>query len=263
LKLADVVQVLETVAPTGAAAAWDNVGLLAGDPAAEVTRALVAIDATLEVVEEAARERCELLVAYHPPIFAPLRAVLPSGDGAAAFAALRRGVALYSPHTALDAADGGTNDVLADALGMAAERAPLARVEARARGTTTGMGRVGAVARAPRRELVARAKAALGVAHALVAGPLDGDASLAAVCAGAGGDFVGAAIDRGADVYLTGELRHHEALRAARAGMTVVCVLHSNSERPALSRYAARLAAASPGVAFVESRADADPFTFA
>ena len=60
---------MEAIAPTRHAEAWDNVGLLAGDPAQEVTRAMLAIDYTPEVACEAAGENCDLIVAYHPPIF--------------------------------------------------------------------------------------------------------------------------------------------------------------------------------------------------
>lgn len=63
-----------------------------------------------------------------------------------------------------------------------------------------------------------------------------------------------------ADLYLTGEMRHHDAIRAARAGMTVICTLHSNSERAVLKRLARQLEALVPGLASHLSQADRDPF---
>jgi putative NIF3 family GTP cyclohydrolase 1 type 2 len=68
------------------------------------------------------------------------------------------------------------------------------------------------------------------------------------------------ALAQGADLYLTGEMRHHDALRAAKQGMTVVCALHSNSERAALVRIRDRIAGALPDLAVAVSAEDRDPF---
>ncbi len=358
MKLHEITAALEAIAPTRDAAAWDNVGLLVGDPEADVNRVLLAIDLTREVLSEAIGKR-ELVIAYHPPIFDGIKRVKA---GSVVFDAIRAGVAIYSPHTALDVAPGGTNDVLADALGMT-DRAPLrasderdeayklvffappadvekvsraafdagaGRIGAysscsfRAPGTGTffgeagtnpvvgergrletvdelrvemvvpiarvdavvralrashsyeepafdlvklaaaprglGLGRVGRVAKTSRGDLVERAKKALGAERVLVAGRLDADATTVAVCAGSCGDLVHEASRAGVDLYLTGELRHHDALRAAATGMTVVCALHSVSERATLPHLARRLTAAVPGLDVAISAVDADPF---
>jgi putative NIF3 family GTP cyclohydrolase 1 type 2 len=82
----------------------------------------------------------------------------------------------------------------------------------------------------------------------------------AAVCAGSCGDLVHTAVKAGCDLYLTGELRHHDALAAAKAGMTVVCVLHSNSERPTLDVLRRRLVESFQDVQVFVSEQDRDPF---
>ena len=123
MKLAQVIAELESVAPPALAEPWDNVGLLAGDPAQEVASVILAIDYTREVAAEADEIGADLVIAYHPPIFEPLKRLSAGGR---VFEAIRRGRAIYSPHTALDVAEGGTNDVLADALGLV-ERSPLRR----------------------------------------------------------------------------------------------------------------------------------------
>ena len=112
-----------------------------------------------------------------------------------------------------------------------------------------------------RAALIDRVKRELDVDAVLVAGPLEGVVTRAAVCAGAGRGLLADAIAQNADLYLTGELPHHDALKAAAAGLTVVCVLHSNSERAALRRLKARIEAAAPGVEVALSEADRDPFT--
>src|SRR5437868_4097459 len=128
MELKQVIGLLEEIAPTRFAEPWDNVGLLVGDPGQDIARAMLCIDYTAEVACEAAGEKCDLVIAYHPPLFhAVKRVTAPS----LIFDAIRRGVAIYSPHTALDVAEGGTNDMLADVLGLV-DRAPLRVGEAKA-----------------------------------------------------------------------------------------------------------------------------------
>lgn len=257
MKLHDVLAALSAIAPLRLAEPWDNVGLLAGDPDRPAAGALLAIDYTPAVAQEARALGCDLVVAYHPPIFDALKRVTAPS---LVYAAIRDGVALYSPHTALDVAPGGTNDMLADVLELA-ERAPLKPAPEL---SGHGMGRIGPLA-APAAvpEVLARIKRGLGVSALLVAGPEESRPMIkrAAACAGACGALIDDAIAGGADLYLTGELRHHDALRAARAGVTVVCVLHSNSERAVLPRVQRRLVEALPELRVSVSAADRDPFS--
>ena len=94
-------------------------------------------------------------------------------------------------------------------------------------------------------------------------GPTEGNVQRAAVGAGACGPLMEDALAVGADLYLTGELRHHDALRAAQAGMTVVCTLHSNSERAALRSLQERLREQLPALDVLLSHVDRDPFLVA
>jgi len=120
-RVADVCRVLEAIAPPALAAEWDNVGLLIGRESAAVRRLLLTVDVTEAVLREARRNRAEVVVTYHPPIFWPVPR-LTAGATPVAYAAARAGVAVYAIHTALDAAPGGTNDVLAEAVGIADPR---------------------------------------------------------------------------------------------------------------------------------------------
>jgi dinuclear metal center YbgI/SA1388 family protein len=133
LPLARTIALLERIAPLAYAEDWDNVGLLfepLGDRRDQVAppnvwRVLVTIDLTEAVFDEALARDVDLIVAYHPPVFRPLKRLgtLALGERALQRAA-RAGIAIYSPHTALDAARGGVNDWLADGVGQG-ERAPL------------------------------------------------------------------------------------------------------------------------------------------
>ena len=261
MKLADILTVLEDLAPLRYAESWDNVGLLVGDPRAEVARVLVTVDYTPQVAAEAVVAGAMLVVAYHPPLFASVKRVPHDALWADA---IRRNIALYSPHTSLDVARDGTNDFLADQCGVSAtERAALRPFTGNGGSVEPpgiGLGRIGSVASVSRRELVARVKARLGLSHVLASGPLDVEATRVAVAAGAGGELLEDAIAAGAHVFVTGEVRHHEALSAARRGVTILATLHSNSERAAVRAYARRLALRLPDVLVEASVADADPF---
>lgn len=254
MKVADLVRVLESLAPTRYAEPWDNVGLLIGDAQAPLSHVLLTIDLGPEELDEARGLGCEAVVAYHPPIFKNVRRLLP---GMPAYEAVRAGIAVFSPHTALDVAPGGTNDALAHhVLGMV-DVEPL-----RVTGEGLGMGRVGVFEPPQERELLLeRIKRALGVDNVLIAGPRTGTVRSAAVCAGSCGDLLEDALRKKVDLYLTGEMRHHDALHAARESLTVVCALHSNSERHVLAQLRERLVGALPGIAATVSQRDSDPFT--
>lgn len=250
---------LEEIAPLYLAESWDNVGWIVG-PNERSTRALLCIDYTRDVAAEADELGCDLVIAYHPVIFEGLKRVAPTslvGD------ALKRGRSIYCPHTALDVAPGGTNDVLAEAVGMTASE-PLRAIDPKrarkAADTKLGLGRVGNVTKQTRRELVARTKRALVLDHALVAGPLDDTCTRVAVAAGSAGEMIKDAASAGAEVYVTGEVRHHDALWAAARGMTVVCLRHSASERAVLSRVKDALSKKVAGLDVHVSARDRDPF---
>jgi dinuclear metal center YbgI/SA1388 family protein len=260
MNLDGVMNVLDELAPLRYAESWDNVGLLVGNPAAVITKVLVTVDYTAEVAAEAAALGANLVIAYHPPLFSAVKRVPHDALWADA---VRRDIALYSPHTALDVAPHGTNDFLADACEVGAERRPLRPFVAkpgRNEPPGIGLGRVGSVVATSRIALVERVKAKLDLDYVLASGPLDGDATRVAVAAGAGGELLEDAIRAGAEVFVTGEIRHHDALSAARRGVTVVATLHSNSERAAVRAYAGRLASRLSGVRVSVSDADADPF---
>lgn len=120
LSVAQLCSAMEAIAPTWAAADWDNVGLLVGDPTWPAEYVLLTIDLTAAVLDEAVKLGCNSIVSYHPPIFRAVKRFGVSRGTAEGLAAeaLSRRIAIYSPHTALDAAPGGTNDTLAELAGL-------------------------------------------------------------------------------------------------------------------------------------------------
>lgn len=123
MKLNELLTTFRAVAPELLAEDWDQVGVhLAGD-GKRIRRALMCIDLTPAVLDEAIEQKCQLIVAYHPPIFHPLKRLADRDWKEKLLAkAVRKGIAVYSPHTALDAVRPGMNDWLCDGLGKASVR---------------------------------------------------------------------------------------------------------------------------------------------
>ena len=110
----DIYAEMQRYAPLELAESWDNPGLLV-DCDREVSRVLVTLDITPEVVEEAAAGGCELIVSHHPVIFSPLKKLTPRD---VSFQLVQKGISAICMHTNLDAAEGGVNEVLAGIFGM-------------------------------------------------------------------------------------------------------------------------------------------------
>jgi dinuclear metal center YbgI/SA1388 family protein len=269
MRVGDLVAAVDSVCPFALAESWDNVGLLVGDPAEPLRSVMLTIDLTPEVLAETTMRGCNAVVAYHPPLFKPAARYAPRD---LAYLVMRSGVAVVSPHTALDAAVGGSNDQLARVVGLAAltplrpspTRArpvgPHAGVGPGAASGTTGAGRVGSIVPIPLREFADRVKRSLQLNHLLIAGDLEREVARIAVCAGAGGGLLADALAAEADCLLCGELGHHEALTALRTGMTVVCTLHSNAERLVLPWLRDRLNEHLGAGCVLISERDREPF---
>ena len=115
-RVADVVAAVHDAFPPDWAEPWDAVGLLAGDPEAEVSRVLVSLDPTANTLDRAVREDAQVLVTHHPAYIEPARRLTPEAAGVA-FAAVAANVALIAAHTNLDRAPRGAA-ALAEKLGI-------------------------------------------------------------------------------------------------------------------------------------------------
>lgn len=256
MDLPKVVEILERIAPPSIAASWDNVGLLVEPSGAPVVKnVLLTNDLTLQVMDEAEQQNSQLIVSYHPPIFTPLRALRQSQwKERLVIRCLERGIAVYSPHTAWDAVDGGANDWLASCLGSFSSTEPV---------TTDGAGRrVRLEPPVPLEELAARLRTHVGASKVRLALAARHTASSAvsrvSLCAGSGVSVL--RDDFGdAELVVTGEMSHHDILDATQQGASVLLCEHAVSERGSLSRLAARLSREASALCVVISKADTGP----
>lgn len=361
----DIACKIEEIFPLRLAQDWDNVGLLIGDPRKVVKNILLTIDVTNGVVAEAKTLKTDLILSYHPVIWDGLKKITADWPTGAVYDLIRCGIAVYSIHTALDAAVGGVNDGLAEIVGIVNGKplgdyvpnpvgdnyklvtfvpaASLAKVsnaifaagagaignyshcgfgaegtgtflpEAGARPaigrrgrlekvaeirfeaivpagkleavvaamrkahpyetpafdvlklhdpeTKFGLGRIGELGRpTPLSRIIRQVKHATGARAIGVVGNEKRLVKSAAVCAGTCGRIINLVIAAGADLYLTGELKHHQALAAQEAGLTCICLSHTVSERFILKKIAKLLQKPLKGIRIGVSKKDADPF---
>jgi dinuclear metal center YbgI/SA1388 family protein len=209
--LRDVVAVMEALWPPSHAAEWDRVGLVAGDPDQPVRRILLAVDPTLAVIDEARRWGADLLLTHHPLLLRGVHSVATtSAKGAAVTALVSAGIALHVAHTNADVAEPGVSTVIADALGLVAQR-PLSQIGGQPAGRVGELARPETLAALADRVVSALPATAGGVR---VSGDAQAVVSTVAVMGGAGDDLFGAVRASGADVYVTADLRHHPVLEA-------------------------------------------------
>jgi len=232
---------IDGFAPFDIAEDFDNVGLLVGRAAQEVHTALVALDVTPGVIEEAKRQGAQLIVTHHPLLFAPRRDLREEDrEGALLAALVRAELSLIAAHTNFDKAAGGVNDALLAAIGL-----PEGEGEG---GLTRTVDLPEPMALG---ELARRVEARLGDAVRRFALPGD-DAPVRrlTVSSGAGGDSWAQALADGADCFLTGECRHHFALEAVQRGLRVLEAGHAATERPGAAALCEALQSAADAVQY-------------
>ncbi|MCX5637322.1 MAG: Nif3-like dinuclear metal center hexameric protein [Planctomycetota bacterium] len=365
MKIKDIAAAIQKIAPLELAQGWDNVGLLIGSPQQNVKNILLTIDITKDVVAEARRLKTDLIVSYHPVIWDGLKKITTEGPESVVYDLIRRGIAVFSIHTALDSAIGGVNDGLAEIVGIqdgkpigdyvdtdlgeiyklvvfipinavkkvsdavfaagAGKLGSYSHCGFQAQGTGTflplegakpaigrkgklekvpevrfetivpaekledciaamkkahpyempafdclklynpqtkfGLGRIGKLARPLRiDQIVKKIKRYTGARAVGIIGDKKGLVKTAAVCAGSCGEIINSVIAAKIDLYVTGELKHHQALAAQEAGLTCICLSHTVSERFMLKKLAKQLQKEVKQVTIRISKKDADPF---
>jgi len=118
MKVKDIAAAIEKIVPLKLAQDWDNVGLLIGNPQANVKNILLTIDITKDVVAEAKRLKTDLIISYHPVIWDGLKNITTDDSSSTVYNLIKAGISVFSIHTALDAAIGGVNDGLAEMIGI-------------------------------------------------------------------------------------------------------------------------------------------------
>ena len=239
MKIRDLDKELSVFYPASLSCDWDNDGLLVSpDPDAEITGVLVSLEVTDGAIEETEKYGYNLILTHHPLIFHPLSALTPdTGVGRRVTALLSRGISTLAYHTRADAAPGGVNDRMAELLG-------LSDVSTFA----DGVPRIGTLKTPkPPVEIAKTIGEITGAKNVLWSGAARTVRRIA-ICCGDGKDYLAAACDAGADLYLSGELNYHFRLDADDLPMLTCEVGHGRSEMPFLDTLEGRVKEICPAI---------------
>ena len=259
MKAKQVFDALEQYAPLPLQDSYDNAGLQIGLTAEqEVTGALLCLDVTEAVIDEAERMGCNLIVAHHPLLFRGLKSITGrSYVERCVIKAIQKGIGIYAAHTNLDNAEGGVNYRIAEKLGLK----NLTFLDAKP-GVTAGAGVVGELPMAEdEQSFLHRVKTLFGIQcirHNQLCGR---EIRRVALCGGAGGFLLPNAIEQGADVFLTGEMRYHDYF-GHEGDLLIAEMGHYESEQYTVDLLAEVLNSRFPELKIVKTSLNTNPINY-
>ena len=241
----DIYDFLCEEAPLELQMSFDNSGLQIGRLSKQVSKAILALDVTDDVLEEALECGAELIISHHPLLFKAVKSISDADpESERLLKLIESGIAVISMHTNLDIAQGGVNDVLIRLLGAEPESGL----------DSADCGRIGTLNEAlSLNDFIEQCRKALNVN-----GIRYYDAGKAvkhiAVMGGAGGDSLDDAYAKGCDTYVTSDIKYHQFLRAAELKMNLIDADHFCTENPVMPVLCDKLKSAFPGVEFFVSK---------
>ena len=217
VKVKEIFDFLNRLYPLETACDFDNPGLLIGDGEANVSKALIALDCTLETVKKAIKENANLIITHHPVIFGGLKKI---NAGSISFELIKNGISVISMHTNLDIGEGGVNDCLCKVLKLE-KIIPYTAKDGY-------LLKCGTVSPISADFFAKQIKDVLGGCIKYVDGGRKIEKVL--VCSGSGGDFISDAINGGFDALVTADIKHHCFLEAKDFNLSLFDAGHFNTE---------------------------------
>ena len=214
----DIFDFLNEKFPTETACDFDNVGLLVGDPCAEVTKAVVALDCTPSAVNTAKENGCQLIITHHPIIFDPLKQVLA---GSAVYEVIKSGISVISMHTNLDVGIGGVNDCLCSALSL-----ENVKKVAAADGYLLNVGEFSSPLCPEVLAVYIKEKLGGGLKYF----GANKEIKRVLLCSGSGGSYVTEVKKHNCDALITADIKHNQFLDAERLGISLFASVHFETE---------------------------------
>lgn len=238
--VADIMRLLEEIAPMDLAESWDNPGLQVGRADWPVEKILVSLDPTPKVMTRAVEASVDLLITHHPLIFRPLKSIdLSSPVGKIINAAVENTIAVCAVHTNYDSAVDGLNDALMARIGLknVSVLSPHAQDD-----VSCGLGRIGDLPNPTDLLSLCRTlKKTLGLKSVRMIGDSKMQASRIAVCSGSGSGLLERFFSSDAQVFITGDIRYHDAREVEDRGRALIDIGHFGSEHIMVTQVAERL----------------------
>lgn len=235
LKVKDIENIIEEYAPLILKEDYDNVGLMVGDSQCEITSILVALDCTLEVIDEAIKKNCNFILTHHPLIFKrPSNITNDTLLGKKIIKLIKSDLNLYSSHTNLDSVKGGINDMLLDVLGFSNGQVIDPSKVNGYDDVKLGIGRIINLNDSiSLLELCSKVKVALKTSHIRYVGDKTMEINKIAIINGSGESYFQQAISLGAQCIITGDTSYHYASDYRELGIAIIDAGHFGTEWPA------------------------------
>ena len=254
--VANIRELLLSIAPAHLAESWDNVGLLAGNPDAVADSVMTCLTVSDQTVSEAVSKSVDLIVTHHPIPFRPVSSITTeTHTGSLMWTLASNGISVYSPHTSWDSAANGINQQIANGLGLANTQPLIPNQDDE---QELGAGRFGDW-RGTLGELAASLCEFLKIESLQSVGSLDSEINHVGIACGSAGEFIHNAKDAGCDVLITGETRFHTCLEAESMGIHLLLSGHYASERFSIENLAQLLADEFDDVLCFASENESDP----
>lgn len=204
---------------------WDNNGLLVGDQNNNITKVLLALELTDKVLEEAVELKIGLIIVHHPVIFSGLKKVVNQGNSKLVYQLIANNIGLYAAHTNFDALQGGLNDYIAQLLqGSNVQIIPAEKEE-------FGLLRVFDVQPVTLEELAQTLKQKLEISTLRYIGNPKGIISKVGVVTGSGSEYIELGALNGAQAFITGDIKYHQAQEFKEKGLNVIDAGHFETEQ--------------------------------
>ena len=222
----DIMKVIETTYPKHAALEWDNVGLLVGRTEKEVQKIYVALDATDEVIDAAISCGADMLVTHHPMLFTPLKQITDEHFiGSRVVKLLQHDISYYAMHTNYDVLG------MAELSGVILGLRDMEVLEVTDSEHMEGIGRVGELSKEMTlQECCELVKEKFQLETVKVFGDVNKMVKRVAISPGSGKGMVDIALQKGAEVLITGDIAHHEGIDAVAQGIAIIDAGHYGLE---------------------------------
>ena len=265
----EVSDIIEAAVPAGLQESWDNSGLLIGFEDSHVTKILTCLELNMDVVKEAVDMGADMVVTHHPVIFMGIKSLCDTNyQGKMLMELVRAGISVYSCHTPFDKVKGGNNDIIMDKFGLVSVKNLAGDDVEQAQGMIRKMdeadiGRIGRFREPVKFSRVIEMAASvldMSIRQLRAVGSLDRDITVVGTCTGAGADLLDMAAAAGCDLFITGDVKYHEAQHAQELGICLLDAGHYDTEKYFGAAMKALLEKELRNVEITASAVDINPF---
>lgn len=250
----EFVRIFETLYPKNLAYDWDNVGLQIGTMNKDINKALISLDLTSDVIDEAIHNKVDLILVHHPLIFAPIKSI--NSDtviGKAITRLIKNDITLYVAHTNFDISNYGMNKILADKLNLKNQRLLDEITE------DEGLGIVGEVDSIKLKDYIKIVKETFNLDHVLLIGNEEDTIKNVAISGGSGSSNIMNAKRKNADLYISGDLTYHHAINCRELKLNALDVGH-NIEKFFMPKLKEILIKQGINIELIVSEIDTNPY---